>query len=145
MNPRIDFSWDILLVEDNPADACLAQEALKLANIPHNLWVAENGVAALEYLQGKRDNTAAVRPDVILMDLNMPKMGGHELLAKIQSNDVLKSIPVFVLSSSNSADDFSRAYALNATYYINKPIDLDPFIDVIKDIHKLWLNVFQTT
>jgi CheY-like chemotaxis protein len=140
MKPSNDFSWEILLVEDNPADVFLTQEALKESHILHNLQVAEDGVVALEYLRGEGDNADAVRPDIILLDLNMPKMGGHELLARIKSDEVLKSIPVFVLSSSTVADDISRAYALNANYCASKPMNIEPFIDVIKDIHEFWLK-----
>jgi CheY-like chemotaxis protein len=135
-----DFTWEILLVEDNPADVCLTQEALKEADISHKLQVAEDGVAALEFLQREGANADAVRPDIILLDLNMPRMGGHELLARIKSDDGLKSIPVIVLSSSTAADDISKAYALNANCYARKPMNIDPFIDVIKGIQEFWFN-----
>lgn len=135
-----DFSWEILLVEDNPADVCLTQEALKEANVTHNLAVAEDGVVALEYLRQEGENAGAVRPDIILMDLNMPRMNGHELLAKIKSDDSLKSIPVIVLSSSAAVNDISRAYDLNANCYTRKPMDIDPFINVIKGIQEFWLK-----
>jgi CheY-like chemotaxis protein len=140
MKPSNDFSWEILLVEDNPADVFLTQEVLKESHILHNLQVAEDGVVALEYLQREGDNAAAICPDIILLDLNMPRMGGHELLAKIKSDDALKSIPVIVLSSSTTAEDISRAYALNANYYTRKPMNIDLFIDVIKGIQEFWFK-----
>jgi CheY-like chemotaxis protein len=140
MKPRNDFSWEILLVEDNPADAFLTQEALKETQILHNLHVAGDGIAALEYLQQEGDYANAVRPDIILLDLNMPRMDGHELLTKIKSDDVLKSIPVIVLSSSAATDDISRAYALNANCYTMKPMNFDPLIDVIKGIQEFWFK-----
>ena len=140
MKPGNKFSWEILLVEDNPADVCLTQEALRESEILHHLQVAEDGVAALEYLQQEGDHANAIRPDIILLDLNMPRMGGHELLARIKSDDVLKSIPVIILSSSSAAEDVSRAYALNANCYARKPMDIDPFIDVIKGIQEFWFK-----
>lgn len=140
MKPSNDFTWEILLVEDNPADVCLTQEALKEAGISHNLRVAEDGVVALEYLQREGDNSGATQPDIILMDLNMPRMGGHELLALIKADDRLKSIPVIVLSSSTAAEDISKAYALNANCYTRKPMNIDPYIDVIKGIQEFWFN-----
>ena len=141
MKPNNDFTWEILLVEDNPADVCLTQEALKEANISHNLQVAQDGVVALEYLHQEGENSAAIQPDIILIDLNMPRMGGHELLARIKSDDKLKSIPVIVLSSSTAEEDISRAYALNANCYTRKPMNIDPFIEVIKGIQEFWFNI----
>jgi len=139
MKPGNDFTWQILLVEDNPADVCLTQEALKETDIPHHLQVAEDGVLALEYLQ-QTENTDAIRPDIILLDLNMPRMGGHELLERIKSDDLLKSIPVIILSSSSASEDISRAYALNANCYTRKPMNIDPFIEVIKGIQEFWFK-----
>jgi CheY-like chemotaxis protein len=130
MKPSNVFSWEILLVEDNSADVFLTQEALKESNISHNLQLAGDGVAALEYLQQEGDNAGAVRPDIILLDLDMPRMGGHKLLARIKADEVLKNIPVIVLSSSAAADDIFRAYALNANCYT----------DVIKGIQEIWLK-----
>ncbi len=140
MKPNNDFSWEILLVEDNPADAFLTQEVLKEANISHNLQVAPDGVEALDYLRQEGDHADAIRPDIIILDLNMPKMDGHELLARIKSDDALKSIPVIVLSSSTTADDISRAYALNANCFARKPMNIDLFIDVIKGIQEFWFK-----
>ena len=140
MKPNNDFSWEILLVEDNPADAFLTQEVLKEATISHNLQVAPDGVEALEYLRQEGDHADAIRPDIIILDLNMPKMDGHELLARIKSDDALKSIPVIVLSSSTTADDISRAYALNANCFARKPMNIDLFIDVIKGIQEFWFK-----
>ena len=140
MKPSNVFSWEILLVEDNSADVFLTQEALKESNISHNLQVAGDGVAALEYLQQEGDNAGAVRPDIILLDLDMPRMGGRELLARIKSDEVLKNIPVIVLSSSTAADDISRVYALNANCYTRKPLNIDLFTDVIKGIQEFWLK-----
>ena len=140
MKPNNDFTWEILLVEDNPADVCLTQEALKEANISHNLQVAQDGIVALEYLHQEGANSDAIKPDIILMDLNMPRMGGHELLEIIKTDDKLKSIPVIVLSSSTAAEDIARAYALNANCYTRKPMNIDPFIEVIKGIQEFWFN-----
>jgi CheY-like chemotaxis protein len=140
MKPSNDFSWEILLVEDNPADVFHTQETLKESNISHNLQVAEDGVVALEYLRQEGDNAHAIRPDIILLDLNMPRMDGHELLARIKSDDVLKNIPVIVLSSSTATDDISGVFALNAHCYTRKPLNIDLFADVIKGIQEFWLK-----
>jgi chemotaxis family two-component system response regulator Rcp1 len=140
MKPNNDFSWEILLVEDNPADVFLTREVLKEANISHNLQVAPDGEVALEYLQQEGDHADAIRPDIILLDLNMPKMDGHELLAIIKSDDALKSIPVIVLSSSTTPDEISRAYALNANCFTRKPMNIDLFIGVIKGIQEFWFK-----
>ncbi len=140
MKPSRDFTWEILLIEDNAADVYLTREALKETGISHNLQVAQDGVVALEYLQRKGDNADAVRPDIILLDLNMPRMSGFELLARIKSDDVLKSIPVIILSSSTAADDVAKAYALNANCYTRKPVNIDEFIEVINGIQEFWFK-----
>ena len=141
MKRRNDNIWEILLVEDNPADVFLAQEALKDAGIPHNLQVAEDGAVALEYLQGQTGDDSAARPDIILLDLNMPRMSGFELLARVKTNEDLKSIPMIILTSSVAAEDISRAYALNANSYTRKPSEIDGFIDVIKGIVDFWFKI----
>ena len=132
--------WEILLVEDNPADIRLTQEALKGIELEHRLHVAEDGVAALAYLSGAFYGQSGTRPDIILLDLNLPRLGGLEVLAAIKSSDDMKSIPVIIMSSSASAADVSAAYRLNANCYTKKPMEIDRFFDVMRSIRSFWLE-----
>ena len=132
--------WEILLVEDNPADIRLTQEALKDLQLEHRLQVAEDGVAALAYLSGVFFGQSGTRPDIILLDLNLPRMGGLEVLAAIKSSDHMKSIPVIIMSSSASAADVTAAYRLNANCYTKKPMEIDRFFDVMQSIRSFWLE-----
>jgi CheY-like chemotaxis protein len=131
---------DILLVEDNPGDVRLTIEGLAEGNIRNRLHVARDGVEALEYL--KRDGvfTDAVRPDLILLDLNLPRMGGREVLAALKSDPDLKAIPTIVLTTSCDQQDVSQSYALQANCYVTKPVDVDAFFGVLKSIENFWLT-----
>ena len=132
---------DILLVEDNPGDAELAREALADSKLANRLETVEDGEEAMEYLlqQGKYKN--AVRPDLILLDLNLPKKDGREVLAEIKTHEELKRIPVVVLTTSKDEEDVLKAYNLHANCYITKPIDLTQFIKVVKSIEDFWLSI----
>ena len=132
---------DILLVEDNPGDAELAREALAESKLANRLETVEDGEEAMEYLlqQGKYKN--AVRPDLILLDLNLPKKDGREVLAEIKTHEELKRIPVVVLTTSKDEEDVLKAYNLHANCYITKPIDLTQFIKVVKSIEDFWLSI----
>ncbi|MDT8320700.1 MAG: response regulator [Xanthomonadales bacterium] len=132
--------WEILLVEDNPADARLTREALGELNVRHRLQLAEDGFAALKYLTSAISDGPAIRPDLILLDLNLPLMNGLEVLSIVKSSDHLKSIPVIVMSSSAAADDVSAAYRLNANGYTQKPLDMEEFICAMGDICRFWLG-----
>lgn len=132
--------WQILLVEDNPADVRLTQEALRELQIKHRLQVAEDGLSAVSYLSNMIENAALIRPDIIILDLNLPRMNGLEVLAIIKSNDALKSIPVIVMSSSTSDKDVSAAYSLNANCYTKKPLEIDQFINVMESIRRFWFE-----
>ena len=131
----------ILLVEDNPADIRLTIEALKEGKITNDLMVARDGVEALDYLHQRGAFAASPRPDLILLDLNLPKKDGREVLAEIKEDDALKRIPVVVLTSSEADEDILRTYNLHANCYISKPVDLERFIAVVRTIEDFWLTV----
>lgn len=134
---------EILLVEDNPADIRLTKEIFKEAKVNNNLNVVENGLEALDYLRRGSNYENATRPDIIVLDLNMPKMDGRELLAKIKFDENFKRIPVVVLTTSESEEDILKTYDLLANCYITKPVDLDEFIKVVKFIEGFWLNIVK--
>ncbi len=132
---------EILLVEDNPGDVRLVKEALKESKIHNSLALAEDGVEALAILQREGKYADMKRPDIILLDLKLPKKSGHEVLEEIKKDENLRRIPVVILTSSRSEDDVIKSYSLNANCYIVKPVDLDQFINAIKYIEDFWLNV----
>ncbi len=132
---------EILLCEDNPADVRLTVEALKDGKILNNLTVAEDGVVALEVLRKEGEHAAAPRPDLILLDLNMPRMDGREVLQQIKQDEQLRRIPVVVLTTSTDDEDVLRSYDLHANCYIAKPVDLEQFLRVVKTIEDFWLSV----
>jgi len=138
-----DKPVEILLVEDNPGDARLAFEALKEAKVRNNLnWVA-NGVDAMAFLRREGRYAAAVRPDLVLLDLNLPKKDGREVLAEIKNDGQLRRIPVVILTTSQAEEDIARAYHLNANSYITKPVDLEQFIRVVQVIDNFWLTIVE--
>jgi CheY-like chemotaxis protein len=130
----------ILLVEDNPADARLVKEAFKQFKIENEIFIAEDGSEAMEFLENKGKYAKASKPDIILLDLNLPRKDGREVLKEIKTNDTLKLIPVVILTTSNAEEDIIGTYKNNANCYITKPVDLDQFINVMKSIHDFWLN-----
>jgi CheY-like chemotaxis protein len=134
---------EILLVEDNPGDARLAEEALKDAKVRNNLHWVDDGVEAMTFLRRQGKYEGAPRPDVILLDLNLPKKDGREVLADIKADDDLKRIPVVVLTVSNAEADIVKSYNLHANCYIRKPLDLDQFIEVVKAIKDFWLTIVK--
>jgi CheY-like chemotaxis protein len=131
---------DILLVEDNPADVRLTQEAFLEGKILNNLTVARDGVEAMDFLHRRGNHAGAVRPDLILLDLNLPRKDGREVLAEIKSDPSLMRIPVVVLTTSRAEMDIVKSYNLHANCYVVKPVDLDQFINVIKSIDNFWLT-----
>ena len=138
-----DKPVEILLVEDNPGDARLAFEALREAKVRNNLnWVA-NGVDAMAFLRREGRYAAAVRPDLVLLDLNLPKKDGREVLAEIKNDGQLRRIPVVILTTSQAEEDIARAYHLNANSYITKPVDLEQFIRVVQVIDNFWLSIVE--
>lgn len=134
---------EILLVEDNPADVRLTKEALKSGKILHSLSVVKDGVEALAFLRRQGEYKDARRPDLILLDLNLPKKDGREVLAEIKSDSGLKSIPVAVLTVSKAEEDVLKTYKLHANCYVTKPVDLDQFISVVQSIEEFWFSIVQ--
>jgi CheY-like chemotaxis protein len=134
-------SIEILLVEDNPGDVRLTEEALKEGKVTNNLSVVKDGEEAIAFLRREGEFADAVRPDLILLDLNLPKKDGREVLSEIKADDKLKAIPVVVLTTSRDARDISSAYDLNCNCYIAKPVDLEQFIEAIESIDNFWLTV----
>lgn len=134
---------EILLVEDNPGDVRLTQEALKENKIANNLHVAGDGLEAMAFLRREGKHANAPRPDVILLDLNLPKMDGREVLAEIKSDPKLKRIPVVVITSSEAEKDIIQTYDLHVNCYVTKPVDLDQFIHVVHSIKDFWLSIVK--
>ena len=132
--------FELFLVEDNPGDIRLAKEMFKEANLKLNLTVAEDGALAMEYLKKVCSDPRTAKPELIILDLNLPRMDGREVLAEIKSRDELKRIPVIVLTSSTSAEDVSKAYGEHANCYIAKPVDLEEFARIIWIIEEFWFK-----
>jgi CheY-like chemotaxis protein len=134
---------EILLVEDNPGDARLTMEALREAKVHNRLHHVTDGIEALAFLRRQGKHAKAVRPDLILLDLNLPRKDGREVLSEIKSDDSFRRIPVVVLTTSQAEEDILRAYNLNANCYVTKPVDLDQFIKVVQTIEDFWLSVVK--
>ncbi|MBC8264681.1 MAG: response regulator [Anaerolineales bacterium] len=134
---------EILLVEDNPGDARLTKEALKEGKVCNKLHVAEDGDKALAFLRRGGSYAGAPRPDLILLDLNLPKRDGRELLAEIKTDPRLRRIPVVILTTSRAEEDILKTYDLHANCYITKPVDLEQFIGVVKAVEDFWLTVVK--
>ena len=132
---------EILLVEDNPGDERLTREALKEGKVYSNLYWVKDGVEAMEFLRRQGRHKDAVRPDIVLLDLNLPKKDGREVLEEIKTDDDLKRIPVVVLTTSKAEEDVLRTYNLHANCYVTKPVDLEKFIVVVRSIDRFWLTV----
>ena|SRR5258708_4146231 len=130
---------EILLVDDNPGDVDLAREALTDGRILNNLTVAQDGVEAMSILRGQVETT--YRPDIILLDLNLPKMDGRQVLSEIKDDPALRLIPVVILTTSQSEQDILKSYSLHANCYITKPVDLNQFMDVVKSIESFWFSI----
>jgi two-component system, chemotaxis family, response regulator Rcp1 len=130
---------DILLVEDNPGDVRLTQEAFRDSRIPITINVAMDGEEALLYLRRQPPYDLVTRPDMILLDLNIPKRDGREVLAEVKNDPNLHNIPVVVLTTSNAEQDIQRTYNLQVNAYINKPVDFDKFLDIVQKIEDFWL------
>jgi two-component system, chemotaxis family, response regulator Rcp1 len=131
---------EILLVEDNPADVRLTEEAFREGKIHNTLVVARDGVEAMDFLYRRGKYADAVRPDLILLDLNLPRKDGREVLAEIKADPDLRRIPVVVLTTSRAEMDIVRSYNLHANCYVVKPVDLDQFIGIIQSIESFWLT-----
>ena len=132
---------EILLIEDSPSDAALTIEALQTGKIVNNLNRVADGVEAMAYLRKQDKFTESSRPDLIMLDLNLPKKDGREVLQELKSDPSLKLIPIIVLTTSRADKDVLQTYALNANCFITKPVDFQQFIDVIRSIERFWLSV----
>lgn len=134
---------DILLVEDNPGDIDLVREALDANKMTNNLYVAEDGEKAFRFLMRQGEFKNAPKPDLILLDLNLPKKDGRELLGDIKNNDDLKSIPVVILTSSKAEEDIAKSYQLHANCYITKPLDFKRFHEIVGSIKQFWFGIVE--
>jgi CheY-like chemotaxis protein len=134
---------DILLVEDNPGDSRLALEALKESKLRNNLHIVTDGMEAMDFLYKKGKYEQVPRPDLILLDLNLPKKDGREVLAEIKSDPDLKRIPVVILTISKAEEDVLKTYNLHANCFITKPLDLSQFVTVVKSIEDFWLTIVK--
>ncbi len=133
----------ILLVEDNAGDVRLTKEAFQQANVQNRLLVVEDGVAAMDFLYRRGAYKDAPRPDLILLDLNLPKKDGREVLEEMKKDEKLRTIPVVILTSSKAEEDIVRSYKLHANCYITKPVGLDRFAQVVKSIDDFWFSVVK--
>lgn len=144
MNKKIEGKpIEVLLVEDNPGDVRLTREALKEAKVKNDLHVVYDGVEALAFLRHEGKYKDSPRPDLILLDLNLPKKTGHEVLKEIKSDDNLKRIPIVVLTVSKDEEDVMKSYNLHANCFITKPVDLNQFLNVVKAIEDFWLTIVK--
>ncbi len=135
--------FEILLVEDNPGDVLLTKEAFREGRLAHRLSVVEDGEDALHFLRQEGKHADAPRPDLILLDLNLPKKDGRELLAEVKGDPVLRHIPVIVLTTSDAEQDVWRAYKLHANCYLTKPVQMDDFLNKIRSVEDFWLTVVR--
>ena len=131
---------EILLAEDDPAEICLMREALTQSGLDTRLNVVHDGIELVDYLHQRGQHTAARRPDIILLDLNMPRKSGADALAEVKRNPAFRAIPVIVLTSSTSRDDVTRSYELCANCFITKPADLHRFFDIVRLIERFWFE-----
>ncbi|SNB46567.1 response regulator [Geobacter sp. DSM 9736] len=143
MKREMGGKLNILLVEDNPGDVELVREALADSTVRSELHVAADGVLAMQYLRREGEFSQSQRPDLILLDLNLPRKSGIDVLREMKSDPDLQFIPVIVLTSSKSDDDILRSYSLHANCYVTKPVDFDQFMSVVKSIEEFWLAVVK--
>lgn len=143
METKLVRPIEILLVEDSPSDTELTVEALEEGKIYNHLSIVEDGVQAMDFLRRKGNYSDAPRPDLILLDLNLPRKDGREVLGELKSDPELRMIPVVVLTTSRADEDVLRAYSLHANCYILKPVDFKQFVEVVKHIENFWLSVVK--
>ncbi len=132
---------EILLVDDNPGDVRLAKEGLKESKVINNLHVVDDGVEAMAFLRKEGNYADAVTPDLILLDLNLPKKDGREVLAEIKGDKNLRRIPIVVLTTSQAEEDVMKTYDLHANCYVTKPVDLDQFVKIVKSLNNFWFEM----
>jgi len=143
MNPDLGRPIEILLVEDSPSDTDLTVAALAAAKVANRLTTVEDGVQAMKLLRRQGEYAQAPRPDLILLDLNLPRKDGREVLAEIKADEKLKVIPVVVLTTSQAEKDVLQAYALQASCYVTKPVDFQRFLEVVEALEGFWLTVVK--
>lgn len=143
MNPTTMMPAEILLVEDSPSDIRLTEKVMADARIANNLHVVRDGLEAIAFVRGEAPYESMPRPDLVLLDLNLPRIDGREVLHTIKSDPELHRMPVVVLTTSREEQDVLRSYELQANSYISKPIDLGEFIDVVRSIEGYWLNIVR--
>jgi two-component system, chemotaxis family, response regulator Rcp1 len=136
-------SIEVLLVEDNPGDVRLTREALRESRVRNRISVARDGIEALEMLRAEGPHEDTRRPDLILLDLNLPRMNGRELLAEIKKDPRLRRIPVVILTSSREEEDIARTYDLHANAFVTKPVDFEQFVRAVRSIEDFWLTVVK--
>ncbi|NHC44302.1 response regulator [Motilibacter aurantiacus] len=136
-------SIDVLLVEDDPGDVLMTREAFADNKVANNLYVVSDGVKAMEFLRKEGEFADAPTPDLLLLDLNLPRMDGREVLAAIKADDALRLIPVVVLTTSESQEDVLRSYSLHANAYVTKPVDFERFIEVVRQIDDFFVSVVK--
>jgi chemotaxis family two-component system response regulator Rcp1 len=134
---------EVLLVEDNPGDVRLTFEAMKEGKVVNHINVAPDGVEAMAYLHREGAYRNAARPDLILLDLNLPRKGGREVLAEVKADESLRQIPVVILTTSQAEEDILRTYNLHTNCYVTKPVDLEQFIQVVRSINDFWFSVVK--
>jgi two-component system, chemotaxis family, response regulator Rcp1 len=134
---------EILLVEDNPGDARLAREGLNECKIPNNLHVVEDGVKAMAFLRRQGEFAGVPRPDLMLLDLNLPRKDGRQVLREVKEDEILRMIPVVVLTTSRAEEDVLKSYSLHANCYVTKPIGLQQFLAVVRSIEDFWFTVVK--
>jgi CheY-like chemotaxis protein len=134
---------DVLLVEDDPGDVLMTREAFEDYKVQNNLYVVTNGVEAMEFLKKQGEHADAPTPDLILLDLNLPKMDGREVLAAVKEDPTLRSIPVVVLTTSEAEEDVVRSYTLHANAYVTKPVDFERFVNVVQQIDDFFVSVVR--
>ncbi|MGH2545664.1 MAG: response regulator [Actinomycetota bacterium] len=143
MTDATSSAIEILLVEDNPADVRLTKEALRDSKVANNLHTAGDGLEALRFLRREEEHVDAPRPDLILLDLNLPLMSGREVLEQVKDDKDLRRIPVVVLTTSEAEQDIVRSYDLHANAYVRKPVDFDQFTEVVRLIEDFWFTVVK--
>jgi CheY-like chemotaxis protein len=141
LSDATDSLIHILLVEDSPTDVMMTREALEYYKVLNPVHVAEDGVAAMEYLRREGEHSDAPRPGLIILDLNLPRKSGREVLQELKADPDLMTIPVVVLTTSKSAEDVAKTYGLHANCYITKPVDFGRFVDVVRSINDFWFGV----
>jgi CheY-like chemotaxis protein len=133
----------VLLVEDDPGDVLMTREAFEDNKVANTLHVVSDGAEAMEFLRKQGDHAEAPTPDLVLLDLNLPKMDGREVLAAVKADDVLRQIPIVVLTTSEAEEDVLRSYALHANAYVTKPVDFERFIEVVRKIDDFFVSVVR--